>query len=203
MISRPSSSGLLHAEMSTMIVVCPKCQARYRIDPSRSSRARARVKCPECQHVFDVILTAPPVTEVAPAVTPDESTGSAGEKGQPLVLVVDDARFFREMIRDILAELPIRIETAADGREAWQMIRDLKPALLLLDLNIPGMSGQELIAVIRDEPSCRSLHVLAMSAVQRGDETAHEVRRLGADDFISKSFKPRDLQSRVRQILSL
>jgi len=127
----------------------------------------------------------------------------APEPALPLVLVVDDARFFREMICDLLAGLPIRVETAADGQTAWQQIQAQKPALLLLDLNIPGMSGQELIAAVRQEPSCRMIRILAMSGVQRGEEAARDVRQLGADAFLSKSFTPRELQERVREILGL
>jgi CheY-like chemotaxis protein len=119
------------------------------------------------------------------------------------VLVIDDARFFREMICDLLADLPIRLETAGDGEEALQKIRSMHPALILVDLNIPGLSGQELIATVRRDPACQTVRILAMSGVQRGEETALDIRRLGADDFINKSFKPRDLQSRVRQFLGL
>jgi len=107
------------------------------------------------------------------------------------------------MIRDLLADLPIRVETAGDGHEALQMINKLHPALLLLDLNIPGVSGQDIIAAVRRDAACNTVRILAMSGVQRGEEAAHDVRRLGADDFINKSFRPRDLQNRVRQILGL
>ena len=122
---------------------------------------------------------------------------------KPLVLVVDDARFFREMIRDLLVDLPIRVETAGDGHEALQKINRLHPALLLLDLNIPGVSGQELISAVRRDAACNTIRILAMSGVQRGEEAAQDVRRLGADDFINKSFKPRDLQNRISQLLGL
>lgn len=185
-----------------MIITCPHCQARYRIDPARSSHTRAKVKCPGCATVFAVTLETPSTERPpsAPAAAPETAVT---DMNRPLVLVVDDARFFREMIRDLLSELPIRIETAADGNEGWQMVRDLKPDLLLLDLNIPGMSGQELIAAVRNEPACRALPILAMSGSQRGEDTALEVRRLGADDFLGKSFKPRELQNRVRKFLSL
>ena len=183
-----------------MIIACPQCQSRYRINPPAGSKPQARVKCPNCQHTFDITLAAEPVAGEVVTAAP---VASEAESAQPLVLVVDDARFFREMIRDLLADLPIRVETAGDGPEALQKISTLRPALLLLDLNIPGMSGQELISAIRSDDTCSSVRILAMSGVQRGEEAAQDVRRLGADDFINKSFKPRDLQNRVRQILGL
>jgi len=179
-----------------MIIVCPQCQARYRINPNAGSKPLARVRCPDCQHTFEVALELERFVAAAAA-------DPAPEPALPLVLVVDDARFFREMICDLLAGLPIRVETAADGQTAWQQIQAQKPALLLLDLNIPGMSGQELIAAVRQEPSCRMIRILAMSGVQRGEEAARDVRQLGADAFLSKSFTPRELQDRVRELLGL
>ncbi len=177
-----------------MIIACPQCQSRYRISPAPGSKPLAKVKCPGCRHTFEITLAAGPDPEAA--ASPDAAAS-------PLVLVVDDARFFRDMIRDLLAELPIRVATAADGAIAWQQIREQQPALLLLDLSIPGISGQELIAAVRREPSCRTIRILAMSAVQRGEDTARDVRRLGADDFIGKSFTPTELRNRVRDLLGL
>jgi len=179
-----------------MIITCPQCQSRYRINPEAGNKPLARVKCPGCHHTFEIELDA-----AAPVSAGDSEPAS--RPAPPLVLVVDDARFFREMICDLLAELPIRVETAADGATAWQQIQAHKPALLLIDLNIPGMSGQDLISTVRRDPSCRTVHILAMSGVLRGEEAARDVRHLGADDFINKSFKPRDLQLRVREILGI
>ena len=184
-----------------MIITCPQCQSRYRINPP-AGKPQARVKCPSCQNLFTIsFLEQPTVPE--PAAAPASSPPQPAETVRPLVLVVDDARFFREMIRDLLADLPIRMETAGDGEEALRLIRELRPAMLLLDLNIPGLSGKDLIAEVRRDPACQSLRILAMSGVERGEEAAHDVRRLGADDFINKSFRPLDLQNRIRQILGL
>lgn len=175
-----------------MVITCPACQARYRIDPSASKAAVAKVKCPKCFHHFEVALT--------PAKTPCEDRPLTG---QPLVLVVDDARFFREMIKDILSDLPVDLIMAADGNEAWQKILSLSPQLVLLDLNIPGKTGKEILQSLQESPAHGQLRVLAMSGVERGEQTASEVRRLGASDFINKSFKPSELQSRVRYLLGL
>ncbi|TLM60385.1 MAG: response regulator [Deltaproteobacteria bacterium] len=186
-----------------MIIACPQCRARYRIKPPADDKPLVRVKCPSCQHTFELSVEADAVSAAsAPSAAPTEIPGQR-EETRPLVLVVDDARFFREMIRDLLADLPVSLETAGDGREALEKIRALHPSLLLVDLNIPGMSGQELIEVVRHEPGGREIRILAMSGVQRGDEAAHAVRSIGADDFINKSFRPRDLQERVRQLLKL
>jgi len=173
-----------------MVITCPACQAQYRINPAASKSPVAKVKCPNCQHVFQVSLKAAddaPLPSSSPAV----------------VLVVDDARFFREMIGEILKDLPIRLVLAADGNEAWQQIAKLSPRLVLLDLNIPGKSGREIVQELRQSDRFPEVKVLAMSAVERGAGTAEQMRLIGADDFISKSFTPRELQARVRKLLAL
>ena len=175
-----------------MILICPSCQERYRIDPMASKTKVAKVKCPDCGHLFEVSLfEETPLRNEPPSPV------------RPVVLIVDDARFFREMIKDILSELPVELDDAADGNEAWQKITGSKPQLVLLDLNIPGKNGKEILQSLQQNAQLDSVKVLAMSGVERGEETASEVRLIGAVDFISKSFKPRELQKRVRDLLAL
>lgn len=176
-----------------MVITCPACQAQYRIKPDAVKQKVAKVKCPECGQVFEVSLSEHTMPR------PEQGVASA----EPVVLVVDDARFFREMIKDILKELPVRLVLAAEGHEAWQQISALSPQLILLDLNIPGKSGKEIIQDLRHSPGLKQVKVLAMSGVERGAEVASELRQIGADDFINKSFTPRELQARVRKILGL
>jgi CheY-like chemotaxis protein len=121
----------------------------------------------------------------------------------PVVMVVDDAHFFREMVKDILKILPVELVLVAEGNDAWQQISSLVPQLVLLDLNIPGKNGREILQLLQSSPLSGQVKVLAMSAVERSEEVATEVRQLGAVDFISKSFKPSELQNHVRHILGL
>ncbi len=179
-----------------MVIICPSCKAKYRINPAAKQEKVARVKCPGCSHLFKVSLVPEqPETPVSPAVTEKQA--------RPLVLVVDDARFFREMIKDILADLPIEIATAADGEEAWSIINQQAPQLVLLDLNIPGKSGREILQLLQASPLSRQVRVVVMSAVERGEDAANEMRRIGAVDFLGKSFTPAILQKRVRTLLDI
>lgn len=174
-----------------MIITCPSCDGRYRIDPSASKADVAKVKCPGCTEVFEVSLKE------------DGSEQKQESSGLPTVLVVDDARFFREMIKDILKDLPVELIMAADGDEAWDKIVSVNPRLVLLDLNIPGKNGKEILHALQGEANLATVKILAMSGVERGEETASEVKAIGATDFINKSFKPVELQRRVKEILGL
>lgn len=173
-----------------MRIECPQCQARYRIDPSKTTKAVARVKCPKCSTLFEVTLAPPQSEAAAPAPA-----------ANPLVLVVDDSKFFREMIIDILKPLPVDKVTAGNAEEALEVIRSRRPALVLLDLNLPGKSGYDLIREVRQDSAVKGTRLLAMSGVFRKETDVAEVIRAGADDFINKSFKPEQLQLRVQKLL--
>lgn len=178
-----------------MIITCPSCEARYKIDPSRASKQVAKVKCPGCAHLFEVSLEQ--------AAAEPHDAADREETSRPLMLVVDDARFFREMIKDMLKSLPIELQFAEDGNAAWRLLLERVPRLLLLDLNIPGKSGYDLLREIQGGTAFGQMKILVMSGVERGDQVASEVSRLGADGFVSKSFTPKELQNRVREILDL
>ncbi len=175
-----------------MLITCSECKGRYKIDPSGSKSKVGKVKCPGCSHVFEITLTGN-----------DEKQIEKAAAAQPLVLIVDDARFFRQMIKDLLNDLPVEFISAADGDEAWEKITTRLPQLVLLDLSIPGKTGKQILQALQREPRFSQVKTLAMSGVERGEEVAAEVRRFGAVDFINKSFKPSELEKRVRNILGI
>ncbi|ORJ59590.1 response regulator [Geothermobacter hydrogeniphilus] len=177
-----------------MIIQCPNCSARYRIDASKINREVARVKCPKCQSGFEVRLRA--------RQSADQKSGTHGSCGRrSKVVVVDDARFFREVVLDILQPLDIEIFKAGDGAEALEVIRREVPDLVILDLKLPRMDGYQLIRAIRSDPAIRNTRLLAMSSVFRGEEEARKVTLAGADDFLNKSFRPEHLLQRVNRLL--
>lgn len=186
-----------------MTIQCPACGARYRVDPARVSKEVAKVKCPQCAVVFEVGLKSTPAT--GPSAVAQTATGmgaGASASTAPAVLIVDDSSFFRELVVDVLKPLHLDFILAADGLEALQIIRQRKPALVILDLNLPGMSGNELIREVRKDPAFNHLRLLAMSGIYRKETDAAEVHAAGADDFISKSFRPEQLQLRVKRLLA-
>lgn len=171
-----------------MNIQCPDCSARYRIDTSRATRSVVRVKCPKCHSGFEVTLDAAAAT-------------SPISRERRKLLVVDDARFFREVVLDILQPLDADIYKAGDGAEALLLIRKHHPDLVILDLKLPKLDGYQLIREIRADPAIRHIRLLAMSSVYRQDEEIRQVTLAGADDFLNKSFKPEHLLQRVTRLL--
>ncbi len=172
-----------------MIIQCPECSSRYRIKDMPPGHPGAQLKCPKCSCFFS--LLAPSSAGQPPTIEP-------GAK----VLIVDDARFFREMLADLLQPLNLNLTSAATAAEAFVRLCSESPDLLLLDLNLPDKNGLELITQLRGDKRFEKIVILAMSGVYRREDDAMEAIRAGADAFINKSFRPDDLRARVKKLLA-
>jgi two-component system phosphate regulon sensor histidine kinase PhoR len=107
------------------------------------------------------------------------------------VLVVDDERDIREASERILSRLGFQLFTAKRGEEALQIFGEALPAIVLLDLKMPGMDGMEVLKLLRErDPSLLVIVITGYATV----ETAIEAMKQGAYDFISKPFEPDQLR---------
>jgi two-component system alkaline phosphatase synthesis response regulator PhoP len=114
-----------------------------------------------------------------------------------LILIVDDEPKISKLARDYLERAGYRILTAADGRTALAAALSEKPALVVLDLNLPGMDGLDVCRELR-----RRSDVPIIMLTARIEETDRLIGlELGADDYIVKPFSPRELVARVRAVL--
>jgi DNA-binding response OmpR family regulator len=113
------------------------------------------------------------------------------------VLVVDDEPTVRDIVGQYLTRDGFRVVTAGDGREVMELVELESPDLVVLDIMLPGIGGLELCRSIRAR---RAIPVILLTA--RGEETDRIVGlELGADDYVTKPFSPRELAARVRAVL--
>lgn len=114
-----------------------------------------------------------------------------------LILVVDDEARIVKLAKDYLENGQFRVRTAADGNTALAIARQEKPDLIVLDLNLPGMDGLDVCRTLRRESD---VPIIMLTA--RVEETDRLIGlELGADDYITKPFSPRELVARVRVVL--
>jgi two-component system response regulator ResD len=113
------------------------------------------------------------------------------------VLVVDDEPMVRHVLTRYLAREGFDVDEAADGRLALERIREAQPDLVLLDLMLPEVDGYEVFRRLR---LSSSVPVIMLTA--RGEETDRIVGlELGADDYVTKPFSPREVVARARAVL--
>lgn len=114
-----------------------------------------------------------------------------------LILVVDDEPKIVQLAQDYLERNQYRILSAADGRAALALARQERPDLVVLDLTLPGLDGLDVCRILRQESD---VPIIMLTA--RAEETDRLIGlELGADDYITKPFSPRELVARVRAVL--
>ncbi|PDW01571.1 response regulator transcription factor [Candidatus Viridilinea mediisalina] len=116
------------------------------------------------------------------------------------ILVVDDDQEIARLVRAYLEQAGFHVTTAYDVATAQRELRTIQPALLVLDLMLPDQDGMELARMLRSDPTTANLPIIMLTA--RVDDTDRIVGlELGADDYISKPFNPREVVARVRAVL--
>jgi two-component system phosphate regulon response regulator PhoB len=116
------------------------------------------------------------------------------------ILVVDDEPDLLELVRFNLDRAGFRVETAASGEEALARLRRSTPDLLVLDLMLPDLSGEEVCRRVRADSGLTGLPVIMLTA--KSEEVDRVVGfELGADDYVTKPFSPRELVLRVKALL--
>lgn len=116
------------------------------------------------------------------------------------ILVVDDDKKIVRLVRSYLEQAGYQVLTAYDGETALHTIRREKPDLVVLDLMLPDHDGWEITRLVRGDASLADLPIIMLTA--RVEDTDKIVGlELGADDYISKPFNPREVVARVRAVL--
>lgn len=116
------------------------------------------------------------------------------------ILVVDDEPEIVRLVRHYLEEEAFTVIVAYDGEEALAILRRDPPDLLVLDLGLPRRDGWDLTRVIRNDADLATLPIIMLTA--RVEDTDKIVGlELGADDYITKPFNPREVVARIRAVL--
>ncbi len=118
----------------------------------------------------------------------------------PRILAVDDSELMHRLLRSRLQLEQVEIHTALNGEDGLRMAETLQPEVILLDIDLEGMDGFEVLQRLKENPKTRDIAVIFISA---SCETMERVRclDLGAVDFIPKPFEIAELKARVRSAL--
>src|SRR5690606_31934127 len=116
------------------------------------------------------------------------------------ILIIEDEAAIREMVAMSLSRNGYEIHQAESAEEGFSQLNEVVPDLILLDWMLPGMSGVDFAKRIKKDPLCRDIPIIMLTA--RGEEE-DKVRGLevGADDYVTKPFSPRELVARIKAVL--
>ena len=116
------------------------------------------------------------------------------------VLIADDEPSMRLLVRATIESDQYQVLEASDGDEAWAMIKEYRPSVVLLDVQMPGRTGLEVLAMIRSEPSLAATRVIMLTAKALKADIELGMTA-GADLYLTKPFSPLDLLTRVDEAL--
>src|SRR5688500_11233605 len=118
----------------------------------------------------------------------------------PKILVVEDDPDIAELIAHYLQRAGHQVERLAHGGEAPRRVRETSPDLVVLDLMLPGLDGLMVCQALRSDPQTAAIPIIMLTA--RGEESDRvKGLELGADDYVTKPFSPKELVARVGALL--
>lgn len=197
-----------------MIAGCPKCSARYRVDPERVGPEGAKLRCTKCSALFLVRVpnVSAPTSPVAAPVRPVPSmpapaptaTPTPPDAGGGLVLVADPDAARGKATVEAMRSWGIRGELVHDGVEAMLAIQRRLPGAVVLDAALPRMYGFQICEIIKRNASLNHITVVLVGAVHDQNRYRRDPAELyGADVYLEQPDLPDGLAPLLRRIGSL
>jgi putative two-component system response regulator len=127
--------------------------------------------------------------------------GATGLDDEPPahILVVDDNRPNRELMEAYLETDGYRVTSAANGNEAFRLVREIRPDLVLLDVMMPGVSGYDVCAALKADETTRLIPIILLTALGRLEDRLSGIEA-GADEFLTKPCNKTELLTRIRTL---
>jgi diguanylate cyclase (GGDEF)-like protein len=119
---------------------------------------------------------------------------------QQQILLIDDSKQIHSLVTSLLGEEPVQISSAFDAQYGLTLAASLRPDLILLDVEMPGINGHEACRRLKADPATATIPIIFLTARASTDEVVRGLN-LGAIDYVTKPFKLSEMLSRVRAAL--
>jgi len=171
-----------------MIVSCPRCKTKFKLDDARVPPEGLKLKCSRCRGAF--------LVKRRPTRVPSE-----GKKAR--ILVAHESETCCLRIRRILEANNFEVITASDGIKAMSKLKELHPQLVLIDVALPEVFGFEFCDLVRRDERLRDIKIILVASVYDKTRFRREPESLyGADDYIEMHLIPRILVPKVNKLLA-
>jgi len=118
----------------------------------------------------------------------------------PAVVIADDDVDITQLVSATLEKFHVDCHVASDGAQALQMVKDLRPSALVLDINMPGMDGFDVLMRMKRDVYTRNIPIILLTACQREEDVMRGFGH-GASDYVIKPFNPTELAARVMRLI--
>lgn len=118
------------------------------------------------------------------------------------ILVIDDDVLNRDMLEGYLMAVGYDPVLAHGGKQALKMLEDFTPALILVDVRMPDMSGYEFCQAVRSNPETASIPVVMITALELTKEDLQRMEQSGANGVMARGLKLNEFHAQIRQYLS-
>jgi CheY-like chemotaxis protein len=132
---------------------------------------------------------------------PMRSDSTTPARVRRTVIIADDEPGNRMLASAIIGTEDYNLVEARDGIEAWTMVQEHRPWLVLLDVRMPGRSGLDILRAIRADPNLMATRVILLTASAQASDISAGLAA-GADSYLTKPFSPEDLLSRLDEALN-
>jgi predicted Zn finger-like uncharacterized protein len=201
-----------------MIVKCPTCETKYKLDPAKFTSPEPKIRCKKCNNVFKAIeesaatppapaeappapkaeAPTPPPPPPAPAPAAAASPVPAAASGKQLVIIGHESTDVTEMVKDLLGEAGFEVIAAHDGIQALLEIEGRRPAVAILDVALPKMFGFEIVEVVRRDQALAGVKIMLIAAIYDKTRYKRNPQSLyGADDYVEKHLIPDNIVEKV------
>lgn len=172
-----------------MIILCPHCKVKVRIDDAKVKPEGIRVRCAKCNNIFSVKKKIPP-----PQVSPKKAR----------VLIAHESDVFRKSIIDVILKDGYEVIDAPDGAIALQIIEDKLPDAAVLDVMLPKMFGFEIADLVKKNERLKSVKVILIGDVYDKTRLRREPQSYyGADGYIEKPYVLKDISNMLKSVLGI
>jgi predicted Zn finger-like uncharacterized protein len=168
-----------------MLISCPLCRTRFRFDKHKVGSTGVRLRCSKCMAVFCV------------------AADSDSRAGRLKVLIAHESKEFCAAVQKVLAREPFTLIVCHDGNEALQLIENILPDVVLLNVALPTMYGFQVCEAIRNNPAISGIKVILLAAIYDKTKYKRSPQSLyGADGYIEQHHIPDALAAMIYRLAS-
>lgn len=166
-----------------MFISCPLCRTRFRFDDQKVRSGLIKLRCSRCSAIFRL-------------------TANKAERGGRLtILLAHESMDFCAAVEKVLASEPFDIVSCHDGQEALDLVRSLKPDLVLLNVALPTMYGFQVCEALRSNPDTMDIKIILLAAIYDKTKYKRSPQSLyGADDYIEQHHIPDSLAAMIYRL---